>query len=147
MYLYIIGCNNDLHLYEVVFPNDSLIIIIYSLYYIQFPSPVCVFLDLFNGFAHFLFKCFHHLHKSEFKVIFLCVRCVVISRTCCSRLAGLWWCHIALGCWLCSYGGPTSHLCLGTDFWVYPLLDGCFLDIFPTCFLFLLRSSGLSDEL
>lgn len=73
MYLYTIGCNNDLQLSEVVFPNDSLIN-----YNAFISTPLRVVLDLFKGFAHFLFKCLHHLHKSEFKVIVLWVRCVAV---------------------------------------------------------------------
>jgi hypothetical protein len=48
----------------------------------------CVFLYFFKKFIHFYLKGLHHLCKIEFKVIFLCIDCVRISRACSSKRVG-----------------------------------------------------------
>ena len=56
----------------------------------------CIFLYFLKGFIHSLLKCLYHLHKIELKVIFLCFICFMTSRSYCSKLAEIWWCHRAL---------------------------------------------------
>lgn len=41
-------------------------------------------------------KGLYHLYKIIFKIFFLCLSFVRISRVCCNRIAGLWCCHITL---------------------------------------------------
>ena len=61
------------------------------------PLPVWVyFLYFLKDFIHFLFKGFYHLYTTGFKTFFLCFSFIRISRVCCSSIARLWWCHIAL---------------------------------------------------
>lgn len=53
----------------------------------------CVSLrDLFICF----FKGVYRLHKIEFKIILFCFSYIRISRAYCSRISGIWSCHIAL---------------------------------------------------
>lgn len=59
-------------------------------------SAVWFFLAFSKGFIHLLFKDLYHLHKVGFKVFLLCFYCIVIFWGCCSRMAGIWWYHIAL---------------------------------------------------
>ena len=109
----------------------------------SFFSSVCLCFPglFFKGFVHFLRKSLIHLHKIGFKVIFS-FSCVGISRACCSRVAGLWWCPIVLGTADCVLALAFSRLCLELS-WVYVLISdfvfvgwiffGCFRPAF--CFL------------
>ena len=44
----------------------------------------------------FFFKGVYRLHKIEFKIILFCFSYIRISRAYCSRISGIWSCHIAL---------------------------------------------------
>ena len=53
------------------------------------PSLASVFIDLFKGFIHFLYKNIYYLHASSFKVFVLCFSYTAILRTYCGKVAGL----------------------------------------------------------
>lgn len=55
----------------------------------------------------------YHLHKIGFKIVFMCFRYVGMFTSCCSRIAGLWWCHIALSVVDCVLTLTFRHLGLG----------------------------------
>ena len=101
-----------------------LVIIVFSLmllfsfsdlgqFYLFSSSFYCIFPYFFKGF-NFLFKGLYHLHKIGIKVIFLCFRAVLeYSGLAVLRIAGLWWCHIALDIVNCVFILASSHLRLG----------------------------------
>jgi hypothetical protein len=55
----------------------------------SYPSTVCVFIDFFKRFIHFLFKDLCHIHKSYLKAFFLSFSYVVSLRVCCGMIAVL----------------------------------------------------------
>lgn len=67
-------------------------------------------MHFFKGFIHFIFKGLYHLHKIGFKITFLCFSFVSTSGACCSRIAGLWWCRMALGLVTCVLMLSFRHL-------------------------------------
>ena len=56
----------------------------------------CIFSYFLKGFIHIFFKGLYHLYKIGFKILFLCFSFMRISRVYCGKIAGLWWCHIAM---------------------------------------------------
>lgn len=71
---------------------------------------------LWGIYSFLIFTGFCHLYKAWFKVIFLCFGCVRISRDCCSRIAFLCSCPVALAL-VCILKSSSSHLVIPGYSW------------------------------
>jgi hypothetical protein len=73
---------------------------------------------------HVIFKGFYHFYKLGFKFLFLCFSFTRISRVCCSRIAGLWWCYIVLVPIDCVLTLSFRHLVSPGIVWVILMAEG-----------------------
>jgi general stress protein CsbA len=72
-----------------------------------FSSFHCVFIDVFNGFVHFLFKNLYHTNKASFEVLVLCFSHIALLRAYCDEVACK---HIVMPVIDCVFTLASRHL-------------------------------------